>query len=74
MGSEPALPFSAEELKHSTLIVRLQKRVSIWNNGKYIDIRYNDITIAQKIMNELLKLEYQLYIYSSSSMKHKPII
>ena len=34
----------------------------------------NDVTTSQKIMNELQKLEYRLYSYSSSSMKYKTII
>ena len=41
---------------------------------KYVDTRSKDITKVKKTVNELLKLEYRFYIYSSSSMKNKTII
>ena len=37
---------------------------------KSIDTQSNDVTTVQKIMNELLKHKYRLYMYSSSLMKY----
>ena len=47
---------------------------SNWNNDKYFHRRSNDVTTLQNIMNELWKLEYRLYIYSSRLMKYKTVI
>ena len=50
IGLEPVLLFSAEELKQSALIVRARRHFLKWNNEKFINMRFNDVTIVQKIM------------------------
>ena len=72
-GFVPVFSCSAEDLKQSTLTVWPRRHCSNWKNRKYINTRSNDVTIVQKIMNELLKLEYRLYIYKVW-LKHKKII
>ena len=67
-GIQSAVLFSAEEMKQRTLTVWPQKHFSKWNNRKYIDIRSNDVTILPKIINEILKLEYRLYVLSTNQV------
>ena len=55
------------ELSNHTATKTLLNR----NNGKYRDKRWNDATTDQKNMNELQKLDYRWYMYSSSSMIYK---
>ena len=70
-GIEPVLLSLAEEKKQSALTTQPRKHIPSRNNGKYVDSRSNCVTTGRKIMNELQKLEYRLYINSSSHLsKH----
>ena len=46
---ERALLFSVEELKQNALTIRPRRHFSNWNNGIYIDLRFNDVTTVWKI-------------------------
>ena len=73
-GMQPALLFWAEELNRSALTNRPWKSSGEVNSRKHICRRSNDNITHHTIMNELYKFDYQLYIYSSSSMKYKTLI
>ena len=64
---------AAEKLKRSTLTIRPRIHFTNRNNEKYVDKQSNGDVIGQKIMNEVEKIKYRSYIYSSSLMKHKTI-
>ena len=66
---------STENLKQSTQPSPSATETRLWPKQKGNKDRIsNDITTGQKILNELQKFEYRLYIYSSSSIQYKNII
>ena len=73
-GIEPATLPSEERLKQNALAFRLRIHSTNQSNGKYVDRECKSAVTREKMINELEILEYQLYTYSSSSMKHKMII